>query len=141
MSKPNKTQENEADVTAFLEAIEYPQRREDCKKIALLMAKISGDPAKMWGTSIVGFGRYHYKYDSGREGDSMRIGFSPRARNIALYIITGFGNYQKLLVRLGKHKTGKSCLYIKKLADVDAGVLTELITRDLKTMDERYPKI
>ena len=92
----------------------------------------------MWGSSIVGFGRYHYKYDSGREGDFMKVGFSPRKQNISLYIMTGFDRYEELMAKLGKFKTGKSCLYINKLADVDEDVLTELITISYDLMTEKY---
>jgi hypothetical protein len=139
MAKPNKTQENDGDVATFLGAIENTQKREDCKTIATLMAKLSDEPAKMWGTAIIGFGRYHYCYDSGREGDSMRVGFSPRAQNISLYIIPGFNVFPELMAKLGKYKTGKSCLYINKLADINMDVLRELIAQSLLVMNERYP--
>jgi hypothetical protein len=145
MAKPNKTQENDGDVATFLGAIENAQKSEDCKTIATLMAKLSDEPAKMWGTAIIGFGRYHYRYDSGRgydsgrEGDSMRVGLSPRAQNISLYIIPGFSIFPELMEKLGKYKTGKSCLYIKKLADIDTDVLRELIAQSLLVMAERYP--
>ncbi|PHS23109.1 MAG: hypothetical protein COA85_10295 [Robiginitomaculum sp.] len=139
MAKPNKTQENDGNVATFLGAIENAQKREDCKTIAALMATLSGESAKMWGTAIIGFGRYHYRYDSGREGDSMRVGFSPRAQNISLYIIPGFDIFPELMAKLGKYKTGKSCLYIKKLSDIDVDVLRELIAQSLKVMAARYP--
>jgi len=141
MAKENITQENDGNVTAFLSAIENDQKREDCISIAEMMGELSGEPPKIWGKAIIGFGRYHYRYDSGREGEAMRVGFSPRAQNIVLYIMPGFDRYELLMTRLGKHKTGKSCLYIKKLADIDVGVLRELIAQSLQVMQERYPVI
>ena len=103
------------------------------------MQEISGYEPKMWGTSIIGFGSYHYKYDSGREGDMCRIGFSPRAQSLTLYMITGYSESSDDLARLGKHKTGKSCLYIKRLSDVDEDVLRDMIQKDLDKMAEKYP--
>ncbi|PHR62937.1 MAG: hypothetical protein COA47_01190 [Robiginitomaculum sp.] len=141
MAKPNKTQETDGDVAAFLDQVPKPQKREDCIIICQMMADLSGEPAKMWGKSIVGFGTYHYTYDSGREGNSTRVGFSPRAQNIVLYIIGGFSEFEDLLSRLGKHKHGKSCLYINKLMDVDVDVLRELIIASLAYMDAKYPKV
>ena len=102
------------------------------------MEEITGETAKMWGTSIVGFGTYHYKYESGREGDFMKVGFSPRAQNITLYIMPGFARYAQLMAKLGKYKTGKSCLYVKKLADIDHEILTELITESFTHMCNKY---
>ena len=93
----------------------------------------------MWGPSIIGFGDYHYKYESGREGDSMRIGFSPRAQNISVYIMPGYQDFDDELSRLGKHKMGKSCLYIKRLSDVDEDVLREMLVKGLRLMEEKYP--
>jgi hypothetical protein len=122
-----KTQPTDADVDAFLDAIEDPGRREDSRAICQLMAEETGEPPRMWGESIVGFGSYHYAYASGREGDWMALGFAPRKGRLTLYLMDGFAGYEELLARLGKHSTGKSCLYVKNLADVDAGVLRELI--------------
>ncbi len=139
MVKPNKTLENTGDVAVFLDKIPKDQKRDDCKVICQMMADLSGEPAKMWGKSIVGFGSYHYKYESGREGDMMRVGFSPRAQNIVLYIIGGFSEFEDLLSRLGKHKHGKSCLYINKLADVDMDVLRELVIDSLVYVNTKYP--
>ena len=135
----NKTTANDASVTAFLNAVKDDQKREDSFKILEMMERLSGYAPKMWGTSIVGFGEYHYKYESGREGDMCRIGFSPRAQNLTLYMITGYSKKGDELSRLGKHKLGKSCLYIKRLSDVDETVLEEMIVKDLKAMDEKYP--
>src|SRR4051812_2129292 len=111
----NKTKPTAASVDAFLDSVPDPQRRADGKMLRTLMERVSGEPAAMWGPSIVGFGAYHYKYDSGREGDMCLIGFSPRATGLVLY--GGFLRSPELLERLGKHKTGKGCLYIKRLAD------------------------
>ncbi|NML07615.1 DUF1801 domain-containing protein [Sphingomonas sp. G-3-2-10] len=134
-----KTKPTEVTADAFIDAVENPVRREDAKAVRAMMERITGQPAQMWGPSIVGFGSYHYKYDSGHEGTMCRLGFSPRKAELVLYVLTGAESQEPLLARLGKHKTGKSCLYIKKLADVDAGVLDELTRDALAHMDERYP--
>ena len=136
----NKTKATEADVGAFLDAVPDPKRRADAKEVAATMARLSGAPAKMWGPSIVGFGRYHYRYDSGREGDWARVGFSPRAKELVLYLTGGFPRHQELMDRLGKYRTGKSCLYIKSLDDVDREVLEQLIAASLDYMRETYPE-
>jgi len=133
-----KTRKNSASVSAFLNTIDDAQKRSDAKKIAAMMRKITGSQAKMWGTSIVGFGSYHYKYASGRDGDFMLTGFSPRKQNLSLYIMAGFRDFDKLLAKLGKHKTGKSCLYIKRLDDIDLKVLELLIGRSIKYMRTKY---
>ena len=135
----NKTIENETSVQDFLNSVKDEQKREDSFKILDMMQEISGYEPKMWGTSIIGFGSYHYKYDSGREGDMCRIGFSPRAQSLTLYMITGYSESSDDLARLGKHKTGKSCLYIKWLSDVDEDVLRDMIQKDLDKMAEKYP--
>ena len=135
----NKTKQNQASVEDFINSVEDEIKRGDCRTIDKLFREISGEEPKMWGASIVGYGTYHYKYESGREGDFMRIGFSPRKQNLTLYIMPGFGKYDDLLSRLGKHKTGKSCLYIKKLADVEMSVLQELARKSLAHMAEKYP--
>ena len=134
----NKTQENDADVSAFLDSIENLQRREDTRAICEMMARISGAPAKMWGVAIIGFGKYHYKYESGREGDFMRVGVSPRKAATTIYILPGYTDFGDILARLGKHKKGKSCLYINKLSEVDSDVLEELIVAGLEDMKARY---
>lgn len=136
----NKTVETETSVASFIDAIADERQRGDAREIVDLMERLSCHPAKMWGPSIIGFGQYHYQYDSGREGDMCRIGFSPRKGNTVLYLVDGFAKYDTLLARLGKHKTGKSCLYIKSLADIDQGVLSELITGSLAAMDTKYPQ-
>ena len=135
----NITQENDADVIAFIESVPQERRREEAHILLELLGRVSGLPAKMWGASIIGFGNYHYKYASGREGDFMRIGFSPRKANMSVYIIPGFENYPGILDRIGKFKTGKSCFYINKLADIDLAVLEELAVASLKEMEARYP--
>ena len=136
-----KTKATEVSVDAFIEAVPDPQRREDARKIRAMMERLSGEPATMWGPSIVGFGRYHYRYDSGHEGDMCRIGFSPRAKELVLYVTDGFPRHQALMDRLGKYRTGKSCLYIKRLSDVDLGVLEALIVESLAYMRASYPDI
>lgn len=122
-----KTKPHDGDVDAFLGTVEHEGRRQDCQTLRDLMTEITGAPAKLWGPSIVGFGSYHFRYDSGREGDWFLSAFSPRKRNLTLYIMAGFSRYEELLGRLGKHKTGKSCLYVNKLADLDMVVLETLI--------------
>jgi hypothetical protein len=117
----NKTKATTASVDAFLDAIPDPQRRADAGALRALMERASGEPAAMWGPSIVGFGSHHYKYESGREGDICRIGFSPRAKELVLY--GGFLRLPERLARLGKYRAGKGCLYLKRLAEVDVGEL------------------
>jgi len=134
----NKTTQNDSSVAAFLDGVQNRRRREDAKRLLGLMIDVTGEPAKMWGTSIVGFGTYHYRYASGREGDFMRVGFAPRKQNLVVYIMPGFSSYDALLAKLGKHRTGKSCLYVNKLDDVDLGVLEELIRDSMEEMRRRY---
>ncbi|KAA3614850.1 MAG: DUF1801 domain-containing protein [Calditrichaeota bacterium] len=127
-----KTVQNNNSVNDFLNQVENPVKREDCYALMKIMKTITGEEAKMWGPSIVGFGSYHFKYASGREGDFMLAGFSPRKQNITLYIMAGFDNYENLMNKLGKYTTGKSCLYIKKLADIDLDILKKLITESVE---------
>ena len=122
-----KTQRNKQSVAKFLNAVEDDQRRKDAKAVKKLMEEVTGEKAEMWGDSIVGFGTYRYKYGTGREGDWMQVGMSPRKNNLTLYIMSGFSKHDELLGKLGKHKTGKSCLYINKLEDVDMKVLKRLV--------------
>ena len=131
-----KTRVNDANVKDFLNLIEDDEKRKDCFEIVKMMESATKEKAKMWGPSIVGFGKYHYFYESGREGDMPIIGFSPRKQNITMYLTDGFAQYQGLVKKLGKHSTGKVCLYIKKLADVDKTVLNELITESVKAMKQ-----
>lgn len=135
-----KTKENDANVAAFLEGVENPVRRVDAIAVRQLMDRITGLPATMWGASIVGYGQYHYRYESGREGDYFRTGFSPRKANLVIYVMPGYTNHGEILARLGKHKIGKSCIYINKLSDVDLGVLEEVIRAGLADMAEKYPQ-
>ncbi|MGH8107393.1 MAG: DUF1801 domain-containing protein [Arenimonas sp.] len=134
----NKTKVTDASVDAYLSAIENDARRKDCEAIAALMARITKCPPKMWGSSIVGFDTYHYKYASGREGDACVAGFSSRKGDISVYL-TGEGvNQEQLLAKLGRHKMGKCCLYIRKLEDIDMVVLEKLISESVTEMKRRY---
>lgn len=133
-----KTSQNDADVNEFLDAVENPRRRSDARQLLDLMQAVTGEPPKMWGSSIVGFGSYHYRYASGREGDSLVVGFSPRKQNLAIYIMPGFSDYGEILSRLGKFRTGKSCLYVNKLDDVDLESLEELVRQSVTEMKRRY---
>ena len=129
-----KTKPNKVSVEKFLKSIKDEKKREDSFKVLELMKKITKEEPVMWGPSIVGFGKYHYKYASGREGDWFLTGFSPRKQNLTIYIMSGFKRYKELMKKLGKHKTGSSCLYINKLEDIDMKVLKELITESVKYM-------
>jgi hypothetical protein len=133
-----KTKPTDQDVTAFLDGVADDKKRQDSYAILALMQEVTGEEAKMWGDSMVGFGSYHYKYESGREGDWFLTGFSPRRRNLTLYIMSGFDAYDELLARLGNYKTGKSCLYINKLADVNTAVLRELVVASVAHMKATY---
>ncbi len=122
-----------ASVAEFLARIPDPERREDARRLCVVMEEITGEPRAMWGMSIIGFGTYHYRYASGHEGDSALAGFSPGRRHLSVYLISGFENrYQRVLARLGPHKTGKGCLYITHLDDVDPDALRELINRSVQ---------
>ena len=134
-----KTTPTDASVDAYIDAVEDAQKREDCRAVAAMMAEATGAPARMWGSSIVGFGSYHYRYESGREGDFMETGFAARKRALTLYVMSGFSEHGDLLAKLGKHKTGKSCLYVKRLADVDQDVLREMVERSVAWIRARYP--
>lgn len=135
-----KTQKNDASVSDFLDAIEDASMRDDARALLALMKKVTGETPKMWGKSIVGFGQYHYRYATGREADWLAIGFSPRAKSLTLYLIAGFGNLGPLLAKLGEHTTAKSCLYIRRLADVDTKVLAAIVRQgfeDVKALERR----
>lgn len=127
--KPPAMRPTGAAVEDFLAAVPDEQRRADAHRLCALMQQITGEEPAMWGPSIVGFGTYHYRYASGREGDWFLAGFSPRSKSLTVYISDGFAEYGALLERLGKHSTGKSCLYIKRLADVDLAVLEEMLRK------------
>jgi hypothetical protein len=133
-----KTKPNDASVEAFLDAVPDERKRSDSYTILELMKRVTGEEPKLWGGSIVGFGSYHYTYASGHSGDAPISGFSPRKQNLALYIMAGFEQYDELLARLGKHSTGKSCLYIKRLDDVDLAVLEELVARSVEHMRKTH---
>lgn len=132
-----KTTPNATSVADFIASV-AADRQEDCRTIVRMMSEASGTEPRMWGPSIVGFGSYHYAYESGREGDWMLIGFSPRKRDLTLYIMSGFSRYEELMTKLGKYRTGKSCLYVKQLADVDTAVLQELMNESVRAMRARY---
>ncbi len=134
----NKTRPNKTSVRSFLAAIDDDGRRADCKAVAAIMRRVTGKPATMWGTSMVGFGKYRYKYESGREGDAFLTGFAPRKQALTIYVMDGFSGYDALMKRLGKYKTGKSCLYVKRLDDIDRDVLEQLLTRSVRHMRRKY---
>lgn len=134
----NKTVQSLGDVSAFLNSVEDPKRRADADSVIAIMQGITGWKPAMWGTSIIGFGSYDYKYESGRTGSSMVVGLSPRKAALTLYIMPGFSAYDEMLAKLGSHKTGKSCLYIKRLSDIDLDVLRALVKASVETMKQRY---
>ena len=135
----NKTKPTAEDVSAFIDRVPDPKRREDAKALRAMMERAIGEPATMWGPSIVGFGRYRYRYESGREGEAGVAGFSPRARELVVYLPADPPDKEALLARLGRHRAGKCCLYIPTLADVDAEVLEELVVASAAAVRERYP--
>jgi len=132
-----KTTPTKKMVKSFLDQVEDKTKRADCYKILEIMKQITASEPVMWGDSIVGFGSYHYRYESGREGDWFLAGFSPRKQNLTLYIMSGFRQQEEWLARLGKYKTGKSCLYINKLTDIDIAVLKEMIERSVAMMRKK----
>jgi Domain of unknown function (DU1801) len=134
----NKTKPSKSSVAAFIDGLTDQTRRADAKALVKLMQRAAGEKPKMWGPSIIGFGTYHYTYDSGREGDMPLIGFSPRKSATVLYNVTGFSNSEALLAKLGKHTTGKACLYIKRLADVDQQVLEDMLVQSVSAMRARH---
>jgi len=134
-----KTKENDASVIEFIENVENPKKREDAYKLLDLFTETTGYQAKMWGPSIIGFGAYHYKYDSGHEGDAPLVGFSPRKAKISLYFATGDTKREELLKKFGKHTSGKACVYINKVADIDVNILKELINESITFLKEKYP--
>ena len=139
----NKTQPTALRVADYIDAIDNAQRREDCRWLLAEMHRLTGLEPKLWGaklaSAIVGFGDYHYRYESGREGDFFRLGFANRKQSITIYIMPGYQDFDAELARLGTHKTGKSCLYIKRLSDVDTDVLSEIMAKGLALMEARYP--
>lgn len=135
----NKTKATGRPVEDFLHQVAPDRKRTDAFELDRIFREVTGFAPRMWGPSIVGYGSYHYTYDSGREGDSLATGFSPRKANLTVYIMPGYADFSDILSRLGKHKLGKSCLYINKLADVDEEVLKELIRAGLKDLDAKWP--
>lgn len=135
----NKTQPTGASVAEFLAAVEHPTRRADAQRLDRIFREVTGWKPQMWGDSIVGYGSYHYHYDSGREGDFLATGFSPRMKNLVIYIMPGYGNYSNILDRLGRHKLGKSCLYVTRLNNLDEAALRRLIAAGLEDLAAKYP--
>jgi len=135
----NKTTATEASVKDFLASVEPERKRQDAEALDALFRRVTGFQPRMWGPTIVGYGQYHYRYATGREGDFLATGFSPRKASMSIYIMPGYGDFGDLLARLGKHKTGKSCLYVNKLADVDLSVLEELIAAGLRDLNTHWP--
>jgi len=135
----NKTQATTQNVEDFINTIEHDGKRADANTLNALFKKVSGFEPRMWGPTIIGYGRYHYKYESGREGDGPATGFSPRKASLSLYIMPGYNDFGGLLDRLGKYKNGKACLYINKLADVDIDVVEEIIRAGLVDLKKRWP--
>jgi len=134
----NKTKQTAISPKDFLASVEHPRRREDGFTLLKFFNRVTGMAPKMWGPTIIGFGRYHYKYDSGREGEYLLTGFSPRKSALSIYVMPGYHNFSAELARLGKHKIGKGCLYINKLDDVDMAVLEEIVSAGLKNIRARY---
>ena len=135
----NKTKATGADVDAFLDGVDPEEKRADAKRLNAIFREVTGFEPVMWGPSIVGYGRYHYVYKTGREGDFLATGFSPRKNNLSIYIMPGYSDYSSILARLGKHKTGASCLYINKLDDINLDVLADLIKAGLTDLDTHWP--
>lgn len=135
----NKTQPTDIRPEDFIASVEHPIRRADAETLDALFREVTGFRPQMWGPTIIGYGQYHYRYDSGRAGDSLATGFSPRKSNLSIYIMPGYADFGDLLDLLGKHKLGKACLYVNKLADIDTDVLAELIRAGLDDLDRRWP--
>lgn len=135
-----KTKETDNSVIEFIESVDSPKKREDAYKLLDIFTETTGFPAKMWGPSIIGFGTYHYKYESGHEGNAPLVGFSPRKAKISLYFAPGEPKREEMLQRFGKHTTGKACVYVNKVADIDVEVLNELINQSVKFLQETYPE-
>jgi hypothetical protein len=134
-----KTKATKESVDDFIKKVEDEQTRDDCRELVKIMKKITGYPATMWGPGIIGFGTYHYKYDSGHEGDACLAGFAPRKGKISLYVMPGANTHTDLLNKLGKHKASKGCIYIKKLEDIDTAVLEKLVKNSVDHLKKTYP--
>ncbi|WP_426028752.1 DUF1801 domain-containing protein [Brevundimonas sp. TWP2-3-4b2] len=139
MASEAKTKPTEVPVADFIAAVENPKRRADAETLCALFEEISGEPPKMWGPSIIGFGRYHYRYASGHEGDAPRLGFSPRKAQTVVYVMSGFKGQEEMIARIGKVKTSVSCMYVNRLDQIDLGVLREMAVASLAQMREQYP--
>ncbi|MDP1777773.1 MAG: DUF1801 domain-containing protein [Brevundimonas sp.] len=139
MAYEARTKPTEVSVADFIAAVENPQRRADAETLCALFAEISGEPPKMWGPSIIGFGRYHYRYASGHEGDAPRLGFSPRKVQTVVYVMSGFQGQETMIARIGKVKTSVSCMYVNRLDQIDLGVLREMAVASLAHMSKLYP--
>lgn len=135
----NKTRPTDLSVETAIQAVEDEQKRRDCQTLQKMMRAAVGEPAVLWGDSLIGFGQYHYRYDSGREGDFFLTGFAPRKNNLSIYILAGFDRYAAQLEKLGKHKLGRGCLYVKTLAEIDTDILREIIEDSVGEMRRRYP--
>lgn len=133
-----KTKPTAASVTSFINAVENDTRRKDAKTLLAMMKKVTGEKAKMWGPSMIGFGEYHYKYESGREGDMLAVGFSPRKANMVLYVLGSLGEDEPLLKKLGPYKHGKSCLYVSSLDKVDTDVLEKIVAKSYKATKRKW---
>lgn len=136
--RENKTKQTDASVEAYFDAIADDQRRKDCRALSKLMAKVSKHEPRMWGTGIVGFGSYHYKYESGREGDSCVVGFASRKGDITVYLTSDFPDKDRLLEQLGRHKVSKGCLYIRTMSDVKPAVLEQLVASAIGAVEAKY---
>ncbi len=134
----NKTVPTEQSAEQFIASVDNEVKRKDSRALLQMMTEITDRPPVMWGSSLIGFGTYHYKYASGREGDFFLTGFSPRKQALTIYIMPGFSEYEEILGNLGKYKTGKSCLYVKKLDDIDCDLLRDLITKSVAYMRDKY---
>lgn len=139
MAYEAKTKPTEISVADFIAAVENPKRRADAETLCALFEEISGEPPKMWGPSIIGFGQYHYRYASGHEGDAPRLGFSPRKAQTVVYVMSGFKGQEEMIARIGKVKTSVSCMYVNRLDQIDMGVLREMAVASLAQMREQYP--
>lgn len=139
MTTEAKTKPTDAAVDAFIEAVDHPGRREDARAALALLSDVTGEPPVMWGPSIIGFGRYHYRYESGREGDAPLVGFSPRKANTVFYMAAYDDARGDFLNRLGKHKSGQACVYVNRLSDIDLDVLREMAVWSVRVLRERYP--
>jgi hypothetical protein len=140
MSEP-KTKPTDESVEEFLDAVEHPQKKADSFELLEIMKEVTQEEPVMWGTSIIGFGSYHYRYASGREGDWPLVGFSPRKRSLTVYLAPGLDDISDLLGKLGKHRVGKGCLYINKLSDVDTDVLKKIVKKSVEVLEKRYGSI